>query len=437
MISRKQRAIPALTSLAVALVLFLPTIGAGQTQNNFHQVAHLNKPQVLVFSDGGDDRLIGRGMATDAAGNVYIPSDLGGFHFNNAFGVLKYNSQGKLLGAFHFNPTTLSSGFALDVKVDASGNIYACGFTFPFGGLVMSFDPSGKTRWTRFIGNDEFFSMTLDHSGNIYVGGDSAGAILVAKLTTGGKILWTATHAGATTARALTAKVQLDSRGNLAVIGGTSNSDFLVDTTVLKVNPQGKILWSQDFNEGSGFNNVPQGAVVDQADSIYATGTALNEFSGEAIPYTLKFDTNGNREFLLTGAGVGGVAIAADPTGDIVLHGSTLIAGESAPTVSKIDPTGKAVFVTDVPITGRLVTDSAGNIFLAGGDASGFSVVKLNSEGVSQFTFDRPMPNFIGFESVTDPIFDPFGNLYVAGFGLPNGSGVNDILTLQFPANFE
>ena len=435
MISRKLPAVSNLKSLAVTLVLSLPIIGAAEVRNFSNPSTQTAKPQVLVFSDGGDDRTFGR-AATDAAGNLYIPAQLGAPHLTNSFGVIKYNPQGKLVGEFHFHPKTLGNGFAQDVKVDDAGNDYACGFTFPFGGLVISFDPSGKTRWMRIIGNDRLSSMVFDQSGNLYAGGDSAGHMLVAKLTTAGKLLWRRQHQGATTAGAAVTSVQLDSKGNLVVVGATSNSGFLLDTTVLKLDPQGHILLTQDFGEGPGFNSVPLGAALDHNDGIYATGTALNTFTGEAIPYTLKYDTNGNRQFVLTGAGNGGLAISVDPAGDIVLHGSTLIQGTPVPTVSAIDPTGTAIFVTEITTSGALTVDSQGNIYVSGSSNTvEFQVVKLNSRGTVLSTVNQPVPTFQSIQGISDSILDPFGNLLVTGFGLPKGAGLDDILVLKLPTS--
>ncbi len=435
MISSKLHTVSKLKSLAVVLVLFLPIMGTAQTQNLTNQNALPANPQVLIFSDGGDDRTFGH-ATSDAAGNLYIPAELGNPHLNNSFGVIKYSPQGKLTREFHFNPKTLGNGFAQDVKVDAAGNVYASGFTFPFGGLVISFDPSGKTRWTQIIGNDRISSMVFDQSGNLYVGGDSAGRMLIAKLTTGGTLLWKRQHQGATTAGAAVTTVQLDSKGDLVVVGDTGNSEFLLDTTVLKLNPHGDILFAEDFGEGPGFNNVPLGAALDHNDGIYATGTALNTFTGEAVPYTVKYDVDGNRAFLLTGAGNGGIAIAVDPAGDIVLHGSTLIQDQFEATVSKIDTTGKTIFVTSISTAGVLTVDLQGNIYVSGSlNAAEFQVVKLNSQGTLLSTVNQPVPNFQSIDGIVSSLLDPFGNLLVTGFGLPKGAGLDDILILKVPTS--
>lgn len=435
MISRKLYGVSKLKPLAVVLVLFLPIMGTTQTQNLSDQRDVIANPQVLVFSDGGDDRTFGR-ATTDSAGNLYIPAELGAPHLTNSFGVIKYSAQGKLAREFHFNPKTFGNGFAQDVRVDAAGNVYACGFTFPFGGLVISFDSSGKTRWTKFIGNDRFSSMVFDQSGNLYVGGDSAGSILVAKLTNEGKLLWSRQHKGETAALAGVTSVQLDSKGNLVVVGETSNSESLLNTTVLKFNPQGDILFTQDFGEGPGFNTVPLGAALDHNDEIYATGTALNTFTGEAIPYTLKYDVDGNRQFVLTGAGNGGLAIALDPAGDIVLHGSTLIQSTPVPTVSMIDAAGTQIFVTQITTSGVLSVDPQGNIYVSGSpNTVEFQIVKLNSRGTLLSTVNQAVPNFQSIQGISDSILDQFGNLLVTGFGLPKDGGLDDILVLKLPTS--
>jgi hypothetical protein len=428
----KSRAASTLMSLAAALALFLPITSVAQTQS----LADATAPKVLHFRDGGDDR--SNRMTTDAAGNFYIAAELDDTHHLNAFGVIKYSPQGKLLGGFHYKPKSLSAGFANDVKVDANGNIYAGGYTL-FGALVMSFDPSGKTRWTHLLGSaftiDQVNALALDQSGNVYAGGIEGGAMMVAKFTADGKLLWKKLHQG-TAPGAQVTDVQLDSKGNLIVFGDTLNVGPGVDTTILKFNPQGNLLWTRNFTQSAHFNKVPRAGAVDHNDGIYATGVALDLFTGDSFPYTVKYDTNGNSIFVLTGAGVGGSSVAVDPAGNILLSGGTLVQSEFVPTVSTYDPSGKKIWVTQIPTAGKAVSDSEGNVFVSGGDSSmgEDSVSKLSAGGKLLWTFHYSAQGLTA--EVTDSVLDPFGNLLVTGFGVPSGSGLDEIVTLKLPRNF-
>jgi len=428
MTSQKSHAVSALMSFAAALVLFLPIRGTAQTLESADPSAFAITPQKFRFAKPFDDR--SSRMTTDVAGNFYIASGLDDTHHLNGFAVIKYSAQGELLGAFHFQPKSLSAGFANDVKVDANGNIYAGGYTL-FGALVMSFDPSGKTRWTHLLGSaftiDQIGALALDQSGNVYAGGMQGGSMIVAKFTAEGKLLWQKLHQGTAPGSGVT-DVQLDSKGNLIVFGDTTNAGPGLDTTVLKINPQGKLLWTRNFTQSPDFNKVPRAGAVDHNDGIYATGVALNLITGESFPYTVKYDTNGKLIFALTEAGDGGVSVAVDPAGKILLSGFTLLHGNPVSTASKLDPSGKQVWVTQIPSSGEIVSDAKGNVFISGG---AYTVTKLNPAGTALWTF-QASSQFSEF-STTGSVVDPFGNLIVTGTGFDFNAGQNDIITLKFP----
>jgi len=426
----KSRAVSTLLSF-VAVGLFLPITGAAQTRESADPSASAVTPQLFRFAKPFDNRSFR--MTTDATGNFYIAAGIDDTHHLNGFGVIKYSPQGKLLGAFHFKPKSLSAGFANDVKVDANGNIYAGGYTL-FGALVMSFDPSGKTRWTHLLGNaftiDQIDALAIDQSGNVYAGGIQGGSMSIAKFTADGKLLWQKLHQGTAPGSGV-ADVQLDSKGNLIVFGDTTNAGPGLDTTVLKINPQGDLLWTRNFTQSPEFNKIPRAGAVDHNDGIYSTGVALNLVTGDSFPYTVKYDTDGKLAFALTGAGNGGVSVAVDPAGNILLSGFTLLQGNPVSTASKLDPSGKQIWVTQIPASGEIVSDAKGNVFVSGG---AYTVTKLNPAGSVLWTFQESS-QFSEF-STTGSVVDPFGNLIVTGTGFDFNVGQNDIVTLKFTKNF-
>ncbi len=129
---------------------------------------------------------------------------------------------------------------------------------------------------------------------------------MVAKFTANGDLLWQKLHQGAAPGSGVT-DVQLDSKGNLIAFGDTTNAGLGLDTTVLKINPQGKLSVDAETSPNHPISTkFRRAGAVDHNDGIYATGDALNIITGESFPYTLKYDTNGSLSFLLTGAGIGG-----------------------------------------------------------------------------------------------------------------------------------
>lgn len=119
----------------------------------------------------------------------------------------------------------------------------------------------------------------------------------------------------------------------------------------------------------------------------------------------------------------GGTSVAVDPAGDILLTGEVLHFGTaSSIEATKIHPSGAKVWVTQIPATGKIVSDSTGNVFVAG---FGFVITKLSSRGAVLFT-SSPLPG----DAVTDAIVDPFNNLLVTGDGV-NAQFNYDIFTVR------
>jgi len=420
-----------LFSLA-ALLMFASASGAAQTVTT-------SSLTVLHFASGGDDTP-GR-MTTDAAGNFYIAagSNIGqGF-----FEVLKYNLQNKLTVIRHPNQPGEFGGLAVDVKLDKLGNIYAVGST-TFGGLVASFTPTGSQRWaTHFNGTP--VAVAVDGLGNVYAAGtretgNFQGEWVIIKYSNSGLILWEQHHTG-TVARSdvrLT-DIRLDSAGNPVLLGITNMlvGFFPSTMTTLKLDSHGNTLWVDDFDAGPHAQVNPRGLALDRADSVYATG-ATGPFSG--FGFTVKYDANGNRQFLLSGNESGGVSVTIDPAGDLLLVGS--MAATQTPlgvnVVSKYHVNGVKVWTTTIPAAGKILSDAIGNIFVAGSTPNSninptteeYFVSKLSPAGKLQFT-----KSFSQGQDVSDAAFDSSGNLLVTG-SLSNAAGTHGIITLKLAKGF-
>jgi DNA-binding beta-propeller fold protein YncE len=199
----------------------------------------------------------------------------------------------------------------------------------------------------------------------------------------------------------------------------------------LKIDPQGKLQWVRNFAREPQFNKVPAAGAVDHENGIYATGQGVDPVTGQRFPYTLKYDRDGKLIFVKTGAGNGGVTVAVDPAGKILLGGFTLVDGSPAETAAKFDPSGKRIWVTQVPSAGKIVSDSEGNVF-ASGDF--YSVTKLSPAGkiISTFNGQSQFPGV----AVSDAVVDQFGRLLVTGYGFDQKIAMTEIVTLKFPKNF-
>ncbi len=184
-------------------------------------------------------------ITLDSSGNVYATGSFSSaISFGNDinltnrgttdFFVVKFNSSGVAqlgLNPTYVNPSGSTGNWGNSIFVDSSGNIYAAGYFYPlsisFGNdinlnlseqysydfFVVKYNSSGVAQWARNPtsagsgGNDSAYSVFVDSSGNVYVGGFySVNSIafssdvtlptrgsydfFVAKYDSGGNILW-------------------------------------------------------------------------------------------------------------------------------------------------------------------------------------------------------------------------------------------------------
>ena len=133
-------------------------------------------------------------------------------------------------------------------------------------------------------------------------------------------------------------------------------------------------------------------------------------------------------------------SVAVDPAGNILLHGAIFTMDELVPTVSKLDPSGKTIWDTQISTLGKLTNDSEGNVYISGADVSGpsLSVSKLDSVGKLLFTFNPQIKQLQSVTNVTSSIVDPFGNLLATGFGPSSAQiGLDAIVTLKLSKDFK
>jgi Bacterial Ig-like domain/Beta-propeller repeat len=169
-----------------------------------------------MLGTAAEDRAFG--VATDTSGNVFAAGyTAGGLDGNTSAGgldlfVVKYDPAAAKQWTRQLG--TAADDFANAVATDASGNVYAAGTTF--GGLdgntlvggsdafVVKYDTSGAKQWTRQVGttdDDDAFGVATDTTGNIYLTGDTFGALtgntssgladlFVSKFNTSGTSQW-------------------------------------------------------------------------------------------------------------------------------------------------------------------------------------------------------------------------------------------------------
>ena len=277
-----------------------------------------------VRGAGGAATDYASGVATDAAGNVFVTgslidaADFGTTTVTAAFPgvstlfVAKYDPAGALLWVKLADDPGGSLGFR--VATDAAGNSYVGGYfavSLSHGFsllrssgsrdvLVLKFDTNGVPGWGMRGGgggNDEVYGLGLDSAGNVFISG----------------------YFG----------------GNASFGATTLNSNGKTDIFLTKLNTNGVVVWTRQSG-GAAQDNTSQlgNLAIDGADNIYLSATAPLDATFSSIVTTAlgnddalvaKYDRTGNIVWVQrfgSLANDGNRALAVDPAGNVLTGGN-------------------------------------------------------------------------------------------------------------------
>ncbi len=357
----------------------------------------------------------GRSIAVDGAGNVYTT---GYFHGTVDFDpgpdtfylvapntnndadlfIQKLDTDGNFLWAISIGSLT-EWDRGRSIKIDEAGNLYLCGdfsgtvdfdpgpevynLTNASGGVdafVLKLDAAGNFAWARNIGNfteAHFYSVAVDASGNILLGGGFTGSI---DLDPGPEIHWVGSS-NITYALVL----KLDEDGNF-VWGKAMKSDLLAYVLGINVDNQGN-TYSTGFYIGlTDFDPGPE---------VVYTPTDPMNYSGDA--FVLKLDAAGNFVWVTTMIGSlaeAGRSIALDGRGNVYITGYFGTTSGNGVSVVDFDP-GPGVY--------NLSSENGTDIFIQ----------KLDNDG--NFIWAHKIGGVGGIDEGNGIFVDADNNLYLTG----------------------
>jgi hypothetical protein len=342
----------------------------------FFQI-HAQPPGWLwARGEGGGSEGEGRGLATDAAGNVvaagvyYGTLTLGSITFpaavNSNLFVVKYDASGNIQWA---KSAQSSSSYANGVAMDSGGNVYVTGY---FKGPTISFD-----------------AITITKPGTLSY-------IFIAKYDAAGSIQWVVSPDGNIGDHAMS--IAVDGSGN-SYITGSLTSDSLSfgnitlynvnpggpfyagDFFIAKLNPAGGILWAKsvgdmDSEAGMSIAADASGAFVTgmmgNSTMQFGTTTLTGNVTNLQNIFIARFDSSGNAVWA-RGAGPGNpVGIAVDGSGNSYLTGNFEYDSVMFGAVHVMNPGSYNGFIAKYDAAGNalwgkaVVTNNLSAVFLRG-----------------------------------------------------------------------
>jgi hypothetical protein len=273
----------------------------------------------------GDDEATG--IATDAAGNVYVvgtrPGRLGTSETPNKDGFIQsLDSEGSSRWFRGFGVVAVDD-YVNDVVADAAGNIYVVGHTDgnlegsssgDTDAFVRAFDSEGSLRWTRQFGTDGVDyanGIATDGEGNVYIAGSTIGSLgapsagfwdaFVRSYDGNGALRWTRQFGTSEADQAF--GIGADEDGNVYVVGRTwgpleGNGVGFVDGFVRAYDGRGDHRWTRQF--GAAEVSVYDSS-IDTNGNVYVAGFANGSFAptyvGHFDAIVRSYDSNGDHRW--------------------------------------------------------------------------------------------------------------------------------------------
>ena len=350
----------------------------------------------------------------------------------------------------------------LSVATDASGNIFAAGYTNSEGTniptdchcLIVKFKPNMIIEGRKTYGGsgaDSFNAIAVDAAGNVFAAGDTASEgtgtdCLVVKFDTNLNVLDKQHYGGTGFDEFL--GICVDKSNNVTCVGSTSSEGAGAQSAlIIKFDNNLNMITRKIYYGAAGVTQF-QAVTSDVTGNIIAAGYTTSEGSGGADALVVKFDSNLNiiTRKVYGGADVDGFyGVATDSSSNVICVGNTYSEGTGFPTycdalVVKFD--------INLNISARMrfggikndvfqsvVVDQTGDMVFVGYTASesvatNCLVVKTdnNLNILSQKYYGGT-----AIDSFNAVAVDPSGNYIFAGGTSSSGSGGLDGLVLKVP----
>jgi hypothetical protein len=316
------------TNLVIPGVLSVATNTNLILQNQDGVAYWINTYGDLDFNSAND---YGNSVVYDYDGNIIVcvteQTDANYYTPN----VVKYDRSGNLLWKNYINEFGIGAmyGSAEAAVIDSNNNIYLL-VTDDTGDVGNNLNNAVNGVWIFQINSDGilinqlnlhpsgiiFNDIAIDSADNIYITGYQGNQLVVASVTFSG-ITWQ-TVLDITSGPDLGFSIAVDSSSNV-YIGGTG-SDISTTALLIKIDNTGAFRWMRGFGDGGGARSI-FGIAVDSSGTTYSTIADLA--NGGVI--VVKYDTHGNllNQVTIDQGSTSPSAIALGRDGYLYLTGNT------------------------------------------------------------------------------------------------------------------
>ena len=384
-------------------------------------------------------------IAVDPYGDVYVTGASWGSNQLPDMATIKYNSAGEMLWVRRYNGAGDSWDDGRVIALDPMGNVYVTGWTHSdahaFNYVTIKYDASGAQQWVAQYDNapgndDRAVDMAVDASGNVYVTGTSsqlgnADDYATVKYNSLGEQQWVARYNGPGNTQDRVAGLAIDGAGNVYVTGSSGEGSYnLSDYVTVKYDPSGIEQWVARYSNAYDYATA---IGLDSSANVYVTGYSFGY--GTYYDYaTVKYSTRGVQKWVRRFNGPGtsddfAYDLKIDASGNVIVTGDAFFvpgSGSDYGTV-KYSPSGVEQWVrrydgpgNAVDVASALAIDESGNIYVTGGSRGSdlvddFGTIKYSASG-DELSILRYGTEGETYYLASALALDESGGVYVTGY---------------------
>jgi hypothetical protein len=398
-------------------------------------------------------------IAVDDYGNVYVTGESKGSGSYQDYATIKYDANGNQLWVARYNGPGNRYDRAFAIAVDDNGNVYVTGESKGSGSgydyATIKYNSAGVQQWVaRYNGpknsDDRAHAIGVDGSGNVYVTGESYGNgtyldYATIKYNASGNQVWVKRYNGPVNYHDAAYAIALDINGNVYVTGESKGNGTCLDYATIKYDINGNQIWVKRYNNTANSDDSAYSIALDGSGNVFVTGKSMTN-AGYYDYATLKYDNNGNQQWVILYNGTGNGddiahAIAVDSSGNAYLTGESKGSGSGYDYATiKCDPNGNILWITRYngpansdDIARAIAVDSSGNVYVTGGSIncpSDYATIKYDINGNQAW-----IALYNGPANEDDIAYaiavDNQGNVYVTGES-EGTNGYPDYLTIKY-----